>query len=107
MMRRILTTGLALTLVAATLPTAAFAEESTQSANQAAHVSALPPATPVLNLQNATRGVAIQKSALQASGPFLKTPKGKAALAVGIIAVALVVGYQVSKGPDPTPATAR
>jgi hypothetical protein len=106
MMRRILTTGLALTLVAATLPTAAFAEESTQSANQAAHVSALP-ASPVLNLQNATRGVAIQKSALQASGPFLKTPKGKAALAVGIIAVALVVGYQVSKGPDPTPATAR
>src|SRR5689334_4724096 len=98
MMRRILTTGLALTLVAATLPTAAFAEESTQSANQAAHVSALP-ASPVLNLQNATRGVAIQKSALQASGPFLKTPKGKAALAVGIIAVALVVGYQVSKGP--------
>ena len=106
MMRRILTTALALSLIAAAMPTAAFADEHAQPAAKAAQPSAVP-ATPALNLQNATRGVVLQKSALQESGPFLKTPKGKAALAVGIIAVALVVGYQISKGPDPTPATAR
>ena len=111
MIRRVLSTILAVTFVAAALPPAAFAEEQTPQALTAAapQVSILSQPVHALNLQNATQGVVLEKSsksARQQNEPFLKTGRGKAALAAVILAASIVICYQIVQGPTPTSANA-
>jgi len=107
MIRRVLVAALAVALVSVTIPTTAFADETTSAPTpEVARVAKALQTPSVLNLQNAGQGVVLQKeSAKQSNGPFLSTARGKGALAAGIIVAAVLIGYKVSQGPDPTPAT--
>jgi hypothetical protein len=111
MIRRLSIVTLALAVAVTAIPRAAFAADTTTPPTD--QVRAVTPAdtTPTLNLnlEKATRGIVLakQQSAKADNGGFLSTPSQKVALAVGIIAACIVVGYMISKGPDPTPVSSK
>ena len=63
-----------------------------------------------MDVRNRTRGIVLGAPIpLQqtTNSGFFATPRGKATLAVAVIAAAVFVGYLASRGPDPTPASTR
>jgi hypothetical protein len=107
MIRRILNVTLALAIAVTAIPRAASAADTTTPPADQARVVTPVDTVPALNLnlEKATRGIVLakQQSAKADNGGFLSKPSEKMALAVGIIAACIVVGYMISKGPDPTP----
>jgi hypothetical protein len=109
-MRRILATLLAVSVIAATLPSAAFADDTSQPTSTSSAPSMVSQRAAPLDLRNVARGVLLEQLPREGNagrGGFMKSPKSKAIVVAAIIAAALVVGYKASQGPDPTPATAR
>jgi len=106
MIRRILTVTLALAVAVTAIPRAASAADTTTPPTDQVRVVTPTDTAPTLNLnlEKATRGIVLAKQqSAKADTGFLSKPSEKVALAVGIIAACIVVGYMISKGPDPTP----
>ena len=97
MVRRIMVVGLAVALIAATLPAPVFAEDSHPLASLKTSVG----------LQNALQAAGQARLQQQPQGgtsgtPFFKTPKGKLTLGLGILAASAAIVAVVWHGPDPT-----
>jgi hypothetical protein len=108
MIRRFLIATLMLDLVAMAVPPAASAENrGATTASQATRTPAVRSPFHPLNVKDAARAIVPTMSARQHTGTFFSRPRGKATVAAAIIVAAVAVGYAASKGPDPTPATAR
>ena len=107
MIRKVSTVLLVGALAATSLPDPAFADQNASSV--VVQASAGAPASHPLDLRNATRGITLarQTRAQQSSRPFMGSTAGKATVAVVAVAAALLVGYAVSQGPDPTPANTK
>jgi hypothetical protein len=118
MLRRVVRIALVATVLSSLVPAGAFAQQGSaasdktqsfktiQDVNEAGTRTSRP-----LSLQNAVRGVVFAQSAsLQQTTnktPFMKTTGGKFAVAAAVIAATVAASFAASKGPDPTPATAR
>ena len=107
MMRRIWVAALAVAMVATTLPTSLFAEETRTQAdnNQLARIADGMKASRSVTV-SLTRAVPepvrLQQGQPQTSGePFFKTKNGKITIGVAVLAVAIGGGYMLTRGPDP------
>jgi hypothetical protein len=96
MVRRMLVVGLAVALVAATLPAPVFAEDSHPLAS-------LKTSEGLQKALKAAGQVQLQEQPQGGSGtPFFKTPKGKLTLGLAVLAASAAIVAVVWHGPDPT-----
>jgi len=107
MMRRIWVAALAVAMVAATLPTSLFAEETrTQADNsQLARIAEGMKVSRIVTVTRVVPGpVLLQQEQPQTPGePFYKTKNGKITIGVAVLAAAIAGGYMLTRGPDPRP----
>jgi len=103
MMRRIWVAALAVAMVATSLPTSLFAEETrTKADNQLARIAEGMKAPRTMTVSLPSGPVQLQQNQPQTqSEPFFKTRNGKLTIGVASLAAAITVGYMLTRGPDP------